>query len=78
MKHLDAKYLWLQEDTKKMSLQVVGVPTLLNTADLGTKRLSKARRLFLQFLIGVVKMDEFTFKRFEMGRFSVHYFCVNL
>ena len=49
MKHLDAKMLWLQEETKRGSLQVVGVPTLLNAAALGTKRLSKARRLFLQF-----------------------------
>ena len=74
MKRLDTKLLWLQEETKKKPLQVVGVPTRLNTADLCTKRFSRARRLvlFLQFLIGVVAMDEFTgnFEQVGMEEFN--------
>ena len=34
-----------------------GVQTIFNIADLGTKRLSKARRAFLMFLIGLVQFD---------------------
>ena len=34
-----------------------GVSTVLNIADLGTKRLAKARRDFLMFLIGLVEYD---------------------
>ena len=35
-----------------------GAPTVLNIADLGTKRLAKARRDFLMFLIGLVEYDQ--------------------
>lgn len=33
------------------------IPTLWNVADLGTKRLTKARREFLMYLIGLVEMN---------------------
>ena len=36
------------------------IPTVLNTADLGTKRLVKARRAFLMFVIGLVQYDSNT------------------
>ena len=35
-----------------------GVPTLLNVADMGTKRLTKVRRAFLMYLMGMVQYDE--------------------
>ena len=57
LKHINVKYLWLQQKIKEEALQMDGVPTVLNLADLGTKRLSKARRDFLMFLIGLVEYD---------------------
>eukprot|EP00435_Cladocopium_sp_Y103_P026822 s1787_g6.t1 len=57
LKHINVKYLWLQQKIKECALQMDGVPTALNVADLGTKRLSRARRAFLMFLIGLVEYD---------------------
>ena len=51
------KHLWLPQKIKECALQMDGVPTTLNIADLGTKRLSKARRDFLMYLIGLVEYD---------------------
>ena len=58
LKHINVKYLWLQQKIKECALQMDGVPTVLNVADLGTKRLAKARRDFLMFLIGLVEYDQ--------------------
>ena len=57
LKHINVKHLWLQEKIKECALQMDGVPTVLNIADLGTKRLAKAQRDFLMFLINLVKYD---------------------
>ena len=57
-KHIDARYLWLQLKIKKQSLSMEGVPTLWNVSDLGTKRLTRQRREFLMYLIGLVERGE--------------------
>ena len=56
LKHIDARYLWMQLEVKKGTLVMDSIPTLWNVADLGTKRLSKLRREFLMFLIGIVEL----------------------
>ena len=58
LKHINVKYLWLQQKIKEGALQMDGVPTVLKIADLGTKRLAKPRRDFLMFLIGLVEYDQ--------------------
>ena len=55
LKHIDTRYLWMQLEIKKETLVMDGIPTLWNVADLGTKRLSKVRREFPMFLIGIVE-----------------------
>ena len=57
LKHIDTRYLWMQLEVKKKTLRMEGIPTLWNMADLGTKRLSRQRREFLMFLIGVMEMN---------------------
>ena len=52
MKHIDAKYLWLQDKVKAGDLEMEGVATVLNVADINTKKLAKARRSCLMYLIG--------------------------
>lgn len=47
MKHIDAKYLWLQNKVKAGELEMDGVATVLNVADINTKKLTKVRRSFL-------------------------------
>ena len=56
--HIDAKYLWLQDKVKAGDLEMEGVATVLNVADINTKKLAKARRSFLMYLIGLVEYDE--------------------
>ncbi|CAL1135832.1 unnamed protein product [Cladocopium goreaui] len=60
LKHIETKYLWLQQCVKLGMLTMTGVATLLNVADIGTKKLSKLRRSFLMFLMGMVVYDEAT------------------
>ncbi|CAL1127448.1 unnamed protein product [Cladocopium goreaui] len=55
LKHIDAKFLWVQQRLKEGAMAMEGVPTLLNVADMGTKRL---RRAFLMYLMGMVQYDE--------------------
>ena len=57
MKHIDAKYLWLQNKVKAGELEMDGVATVLNVADINTKKLTKVRRSFLMYLIGLVEYD---------------------
>ena len=47
----------MQLEVKKETLKMEGVPTLWNVADLGTKRLSRQRREFLMYLIGLMEMQ---------------------
>ena len=53
VRHLEAKYLWLQAKTQDGTLQVASVGTKWNVADLGTKALSKCRIKFLLNLLSV-------------------------
>ena len=55
LKHIDAKFLWVQQRLKEGAMAMEGVPTLLNVADMGTKRL---RRAFLMYLMGMVQYNE--------------------
>ena len=55
LKHINVKYLWLQQKVKERALELDAIPTVLNIADLGTKRLAKTRQAFLMFLIGLVQ-----------------------
>jgi len=57
MKHIDAKYLWVESKVKAGDLEMDGVATVLNVADINTKKLTKARRSFLMYLIGLVEYD---------------------
>ena len=43
MKHIDAKYLSFQDKVKAGDLEMEGVATVLNVADVNTKKLAKAR-----------------------------------
>ena len=58
LKHVETKFLWLQQEVKRGTMSMEAVPTLLNISDIGTKALSRARRCFLLFLIGMVCFDE--------------------
>eukprot|EP00435_Cladocopium_sp_Y103_P042256 s218_g11.t1 len=58
MKHIDVKFLWLQRCVKEQLLTMESVGTLFNVADLGTKKLNKARRLFLMFLMNIVEFKD--------------------
>ena len=75
LKHIDTRYLWVQLEIKKESLSMEGIPTLWNVADLGTKRLTKVRREFLMYLIGLVEMDamESEEKFAKVGEESFHH-----
>eukprot|EP00913_Durusdinium_trenchii_P016912 g15900.t1 len=54
LKHIDIKYLWMQLEIKKDTMVMEGIPTLLN---IGTKRLTRQRREFLMYLIGIMEMN---------------------
>ena len=58
MKHIETKLLWIQEEVKQETLSITGVGTLLNVADLNTKKLTRNRRNFLMYLLGFVEEDE--------------------
>ena len=51
LKHVDIRYLWIQEMVKRKVFTVHRVGTVHNIADLNTKKLSMARRKFLMSLI---------------------------
>ena len=58
LKHVDVKYLWLQMKLKEGELHMESIGTTLNPADLGAKKLSKLRRAFLMYLVGMVEFDD--------------------
>ena len=68
LKHIDTKYLWMQQTIRDELMDLEGVATLLNVADLGTKKLSRARREFLMYLIGLVYFNEETDKFEPVGQ----------
>lgn len=53
VRHLSCRILWVQGYVKEKKLEAHAVPTKLNCADLGTKRLSKDRMEFLMNMVGV-------------------------
>ena len=57
LKHYSIRLLWLQESIRNGSIDIAAVGTKLNVADLNTKKLSVARRRFLQYHLGVVAMN---------------------
>ena len=59
LKHVDAKFLWLQKAVKDQLLNIEGVSTLVNVSDPGIKPLTRNRRLFLLYLIGVMEKTDF-------------------
>ena len=56
LRHINVKYLWLQQKVKDGALELDAAPTVLNIA----KRLARARRAFLMFFIGLVQCDSNT------------------
>ena len=43
LKHVDVKFLWIQKAIKDSWLEMRTVATLLNVADLGTRKFNRAR-----------------------------------
>ena len=67
LKHVDTKFLWLQLMIKNNVVSMDSVNTLFNMSDLGTKKLTKARRAFLMFLAGMVFFNEETKEHEPVG-----------
>eukprot|EP00435_Cladocopium_sp_Y103_P050408 s1657_g15.t1 len=67
LKHVDTKFLWLQQKIKEGDLEMDGVATVLNISDLGTKKLPKIRRCFLMHLLGLVEHDPSVKKYVTVG-----------
>ena len=57
-RHIAAGLLWLQQKVGEKELRVTGVPTSVNTSDIGTSILSKARMKGLKFLIKMIDGDD--------------------
>ncbi|CAK9116129.1 unnamed protein product, partial [Durusdinium trenchii] len=57
-RHIAAGLLWLQQKVVAKELRITGIPTAVNTSDIGTKVLSRARMSGLKFLIKMVDMDD--------------------
>jgi hypothetical protein len=58
LKHVELRWLWLQDEFRASRLEVVRVNTLVNPADLMTKHLHRARHEDLMELIGMVRGGE--------------------
>ena len=58
LKHVDVRLCWLQSALKQRTLDVLPIGTKLNLADLNTKKLSQARRQFLLYFLGVVRLND--------------------
>jgi hypothetical protein len=61
MKHIDAKYLWVQSKVKSIEIwrwMEWPLAAVVNVADINTKKLTEASRSFLMYLIGVVEYDK--------------------
>ena len=57
-RHIAAGLLWLQQRVSAKEIRVTGIPTAVNSSDLGTKILSKARMNGLKYLIRMVDADD--------------------
>ena len=58
IKHMDVKFLRLQKAVRDGLMTIESVATPVNVSDLGTKKLSRQRRLFLMFLMGMVHFNK--------------------
>ena len=68
LKHVDTKYLWMQKLIKDELMGMDGVGTIMNVADLGAKRVTRARREFLMFLLNLVFFSNDTGKFEPVGK----------
>lgn len=57
LKHYDVRLCWLQDVLRKKLVTISPVGTKLNVSDVNTKRLSAARRKFLLYFFGLVKLN---------------------
>eukprot|EP00972_Heterocapsa_arctica_P058215 8588383-Heterocapsa_arctica.AAC.1 len=58
MKHLDTRFLWLQDLVRDKQLTVEKIGTLVNPADVLTKHLPRQRHEMLIDLMGMVTMGD--------------------
>ena len=58
LKHIDAKFVWLQQRVNENALTMDAVSMMMNVTDMGTKELGRVRRAFLMYLMGMVFFDE--------------------
>ena len=54
VRHMDAALLWIQQKEKDKILAVSPIPTELNTADIGTKGLTRSRLFGLLFMLKMI------------------------
>ena len=54
VRHLDAALLWIQQKEKEKVLAVSAIPTELNSADIGTKSLTRRRLFGLLYMLKMV------------------------
>ena len=57
-RHIAAGLLWLQQRVNSKEVRITGIPTAVNTSDIGTKILSKARMNGLKYLIKMIDGDD--------------------
>ena len=57
LRHVEPRWLWLQDEFRAGRLDLARVNTLARPADLMTKRLHRARHEDLMWLIGMVRDD---------------------
>ena len=57
-RQIAAGLLWLQQKVVAKELKITGIPTAVNTSDIGTKILSRARMSGLKYLIKMIDMDD--------------------
>ena len=72
VRHLDAALLWIQQKEKEKILSVAPIPTEINSADLGTKNLSRKRFVGLLYMLKMVdaigtRVGENEYKEIEEG-----------
>ena len=56
-RHLDAVMMWLQQKCHEKVIRVTAIPTSINSADIGTKALARARMRGLMFMLNMVDED---------------------
>jgi hypothetical protein len=57
LKHVELRWLWMQDEFRAGRLEITRVNTLVNPADLMTKHLHRSRLEDLMELIGMVRSD---------------------